>query len=196
MWTLARIAPAALIAFVALVFAPCAARAERIQVPVPGLVGEWDGAFVGGSHTIEFKLPRIPTEVKWVELRLRGSSFPGAVVCYVWNDIAEADVPETVRIPTNFTAYIPTSAGEWVAYSGPNPVGVFDQTFRFRRNPGSDRDLSWDFLRGGRGEIMLYASMVPTVFGCDPLLPPSKIAIEKAELIVEGKFPKSEPPGR
>jgi hypothetical protein len=175
-----------------LALAPAAARAERIEVPLPALVGEMDPGYGTLRREIEFTIPHIPTEVKWVELRLRGSSFPGSVLCYVWNDFIEADVPETVRIPTYFTAYIPTSAGEWVADAGPNPVGVFDRTFRFRRPLGADRDLSWDFLRGGRGALLLYAGASYTFYGCDPFMPPSKMEIEKAVLIVEGTFPELE----
>lgn len=191
---LRRLARVVLVASISCCSVTPAARAERLEVPLPQLVGELDPAYGTVHREIEFTLPRLPLEVKWVELRLRGSTFPGSVICYVWNEFIEADVPETVRIPTYFTAYIPTSEGEWVADEGPNPFGVFDRTFRFRRMPGSDRDLSWDFLREGRGALLLWAGAGATFYGCDPLLPPSKMEIEKAVLIVEGKFP--EPPPR
>ena len=172
----------------AFLLAAPAARAERREFPLSQLVGELDPEYGFAPKEIEFTLPVRPLEVKWVELRLRGSSFPGATIHYVWNDVVGAEVPEVVRIPTSFTAYIPTSAGEWVAYSGPNPMGVFDHTSRFARNPGSDRELSWDFLREGHGTILLYAD-APVTWGGDPLMPASKIGIEQAVLIVEGKWP-------
>ena len=183
----------ALPACAALAIAGLPAWAERREFPLPQLVGELDPEYGGAFREIQFALPVRPLEVKWVELRLRGSSFPGATIHYVWNQVVGADVPEVVRVPTSFTAYIPTSEGEWFAYTGPNPIGVFDHTTRFRRNPGSDRELSWDFLRDGRGSILLYAD-APLVWGGDPLLEASKIGIDEAVLIVEGTWPSKSRP--
>ncbi len=187
---LRRHARITVIALVALVGAQVAA-AERLEIPLTELVGEWDGGYGSAEHGIAFTLPRLPTDVKWVDLRLRGSTFPGAMNCPIWDAVAEAEVPHTTPIPTYFTAYIPTVYGEWVVHSGPNGIGVFDRTFRFKRPAGSDRELSWNFLRGGRGEIVLYVEAMPVWNACEPVLPPSKISIDKAVLIVEGKFPKA-----
>lgn len=155
------------------------ARAEVIEVLLPGLAGAYPGDSTTTRSAI-IQLPRIPDVIHSVSIRVEGVSIVGVAHC---QQSGSANV-----WPMEFVGEMTGSPDRsWLAFPPPRYLsGQFESTGDFE--PLTE-ESTWDFLMDGEGEIVLSGGPLRELLLCDPILWPQGASVTEAWLIVDADFP-------
>jgi hypothetical protein len=157
--------------------------ADTLEVQLPQLVGAYS---INGvqSRIAPFRLDRIPTAIYRVSIRISGAVNLGQYEC--WFGIEPTPGPPDLD-GVWFGAELPdtVSGNSWVGDADSAEDGPFEHTMVFRQLYGMP--VTWEFLKGGYGEIQLMATPSNMFLECSATVWPSATVAE-AVLIVEGDF--------
>jgi len=155
------------------------ARAEVIEVLLPGLAGAYSGDSTT-TRSAQIQLPRIPDLIHSVSIRVEGVSMVGVAHC---QQSGSANI-----WPMEFVAEMTDSPDElWLAFPPPHySSGEFESTGCFEP---TTEETTWDFLMDGEGEIALSGGPLRELLLCDPILWPEGGSVTEAWLIVDADFP-------
>ncbi len=166
-----------------LLLAPCAARADVIEIPLPELCGaypyfEWIETIYFRSATVH--LPAVPTGIRGAQMRVRGTVQVGELEC-----VAIGLRPW----PMSVDAYLGSGVvdGWFCGALTPSQSGPYDLTLDFL--PGAGGPPSWDFLMDGEGPIELDVAPAPYLdcWHTDPSDVPTA-TVDEAVFIIDADF--------
>ena len=166
------------------------AHATKVEIPLPQLSGHYDQASYWPTRQMTFRFDRLPIDISGVSIKLQGFYDPGYWYC-------DFGVPFSFPVawPIRFLATMSDSVtgGVWRAERviyGLNygmDLSPFDfvTTVAFLPQNGA----SWDFLRAGRGSLLLNArpeAMSGGGLSCNSRYPKANVYI--ATLIVDADY--------
>jgi hypothetical protein len=157
--------------------------AETLEVQLPQLVGLYsmDGVH---SRLASFRFDRTPTAISRVSIRISGTVNLGQYEC--WFGIEPGPGPPELN-GIFFGAGLPdtVSGNPWVGDVVSADGGPFEHTMVFRQLYGMP--VTWDFLKGGYGEIEFTAGPSNMFLECSAIIWPDA-TVNEAVFIVEGDF--------
>jgi hypothetical protein len=161
------------------------AHATKIEIPLPQVSGAYITTYNSTvSRQTTFRFDRLPIDIYGVSIKLKGKSFPGVWWCDYTQPITLAR-----RIVFVATMSDSVTAGVWRAE---RMIGNWDQESPFEFEveiaflPQSS--ASWDFLRAGRGTLVLKGlpETVPGGFDCISYYPAATVYL--ATLVVDADY--------
>lgn len=158
---------------------PAVARADIVEIPLPGLVGPYPVNEQTATRTVTLQLPQRPDLIRGASLRITGTSAIGVANC---GGIGEAEL-----WPMEFIAEMPDGVTDtWMAFHEPSySPGQFIRTALFEPLSGT---ASWEFLMDGEGQVGLTGAPASAQTVCDPVLLPTG-NISEAVFIIDADFP-------
>jgi hypothetical protein len=161
------------------------AHATVIEIPLPGLLGNYPVSGSNDERTTTFQLPQTPTLIHGVSFRIAGTAVVGSVDCDEYGDNAPW--------PMDFLAEMQDATSNWwLASPHPyvRPDGAFGWTASFHSSDGA----TWGFLLDGEGEIILFGGPGGLIADChQPWVIPSG-SVTEAVLIIDAEFPVATEP--
>ncbi len=152
---------------------PSPGRAEVIEIPLPGLLGEYPAV-----RTVTFQLPGLPDAIHGAAFCIAGAAQVG---------VADCGIPGEANLwPLVFTARMQdTPNQDWEATHEPKYLtGLFTWTADFGATTDS---TTWDFLMDGEAEIGLTGVPLEDLNSCTPVLVPYG-EVTEAVLILDVEF--------
>lgn len=155
------------------------ARAEVLQIHVPGLIGTYPVGPGNYTRSVTITLPKLPDQIHGASFWIYGGGTVGVVDC---GNPGQADV-----WPMEYIAEMQDGeGGAWIAYHEPNYVpGQFIRAAAFEQFSGME---DWDFRMDGEAELVLSGAPSSAMSGCDPIVAPTG-SIFDAYFFLDADFP-------
>jgi len=170
------------IAFLCL-FAP-AVHAVVVEIPLPGLLGNYPLSETNGTRTTTVHLPQAPSVIHSVSFRIAGTAVLGSVTCDEFGNGAWA---------MDYFADMKDQSLK-LLLAAPHPPVVPDGPFGWTAPFETTDGATWDFLLDGEGEISLTGAPALLIGLChEPWVVPSGTVTE-AVLIIDAEFPVATEP--
>lgn len=153
------------------------ARAEIVEVALPGLTGVYPVDDETLSRTATITLPKLPRVIHGASFRIVATGTIGAANC---GGIGHLDA-----WPMEYIAEINDEGGAWIAYQEPHyQAGQFGTEAAFEPiiNPST-----WDFLLDGQCDVILSGTPASALLSCDPIVVPTGTVLE-AYFIIDAEF--------
>jgi hypothetical protein len=159
------------------------AHAVVVEIPLPGLLGDYPLSESNGTRTTTFHLPQAPSVIHSASFRISGTAVLGSANCDEFGDGSWA--------MEYFSDMKDASLKLWLSAPHPPviPSGPFGWTAPFSTSDGA----TWDFLMDGEGEISLYGAPTALLGLCQQGVVPSGTVTE-AVLIIDAEFPVATEP--
>jgi hypothetical protein len=165
---------------IAVLLSAAVAQATVIEVPLPGLLGDYPLSLSNGTRTVTVVLPQAPSAIHGASFRVSGTTMVGQADCEESGGL--------LPFPMSVEAYMyaDTPANVWYAsdHSVGTVSGAFSWTAQFRPTPPTT--TTWSFFMDGVADISLDGSDPFT--WCNVLVHPTS-HITEAVLILDADFP-------
>ena len=161
-----------------LLFSSNSLYGEIVEVPLPELNGFYSDSI--HTRTAHFTLPRIPTEVYDVSIRLCGIADTGVLECEAGYQMVQG--PWWTQYDISMLDQ--TTSQSWIAnFTYEDSSSVLDTTRTFWTSSGA----TWNFLKTGQGDLVLDWYPLGIILLCWVIRDPN-ITINEAVLIIDGEF--------
>jgi len=156
-----------------------AAHATVIEIPLPGLLGNYPVGPGNATRTVTFQLPQIPDSIHGASFRIVGTTTIGLADC--------GEVGMLDKWPMEFIAQMTDAPDQyWLAWEAPSfTPGTFTSTAEFEPIPET---TTWGFLMDGEADINLFGAPSSALGLCNEVLLPTG-SITEAVLIIDAAFP-------
>ena len=167
-----------------LVTLAASASATVLEVPVPGLTGN----YFRENRQTTVQLPALPSVIHGVSIRIRGTTTFSS-----WSCDGSAGYgppkPGNVQFEGGFSGADP---GWWLFSGILETQGSIEMTRPFEGFPSFGTPSvppTWDFLLDGVADVGIGFSGEPAIMECNQVGPNESTQIDEVTLLVDGEFP-------